>query len=150
LGAAHIDQWASSVDAATMPWGKGFVGAGVNLLQWDPSIYTDYSAGSGVAYTCSVETQMTTGGVPDVQKQLTEVQVEGQGTWEVILKYRQTAGSAWTSLSLGSVVAPGKLYPTLANMPIYRERVVRLKADSASTLRFRSIGLVEDVVGVPG
>lgn len=150
LGQAVIDQGASMTDAATQPWAKGFIGASHRLLQWDPSIYTDFSAsGSSSGCTCVVEYRPVSSG--EVERQLQEVWIEAQGVWTVVLKYRQLLDGAWSTVSLGTVDTGtsgfAKVYPSLANMPVYRDRVIQIQATSASNVRFRAMAVKEITVG---
>ena len=149
LGYVEIDQGASALDEATQPWGKGFVSAGARLLQVDPSLYTD-GTGSGTtsAYTCRVETKPGFGGYdPTVEKQCREVHVYGTGDWTVKLKSRSGPDASWTTTTLGTVTAPGRVYPSLSNMPSYTERTFLCEASSASGVRWASIAVDEVPVG---
>lgn len=149
LGTATIDQGASTTDAATQPWAKGFLAAGSLVLQWDPSVYTDATASNATAaFTCSIETQPSSDPDPRMLKQLNGVDVDGSGTWTVSYRYRNAPGGSWTTVSDGAwtVAAPGRFdFPPSEN--VYREFVVRLSGSSSSSLKFRSLEVDVDVVG---
>lgn len=152
IGYAEIDQGASAVDAADMPWGKGFFGAGARLMQHDPSVYTDQTTTSNTdrsSYVVAVETKPSTGIDASLEKQCREVHLDGTGSWTVKLKTRTGPDGSWTTTTLGTVTAPGKVCPSLANMPAYTERVVRCETVSASGVRWRSVSIDEVPVGEP-
>lgn len=139
LGSATIDQGASAVDAATMPWGKQFVGVGKRVLQWDPSVATDATDGStNAAFVCAVETPPICPD-PSLQHHVHEVQVEGVGSYDIIVKGRNTPSSSYTSHVVGSVTAPGRKRVNPQTVPAYRELAVRLEANSTTALRFKSL-----------
>lgn len=149
-GYAHIDQGASTFDETSMPWGKGFLGAGSRVVQEDPSEYVDItSASTSSTFDCAIETKPSTGADASIEKQIHEVGIDGTGSWTVKLKYRSGPDASWSTATLGTVSAPGKVYPSLDNMPAYRERVIRCEAESDPGLRWRSVSIDERPVGMP-
>lgn len=152
VGFAEIDQGASTLDEDDMPWGKGFFAAGARLMQHDPSLYVDQastSPGDEDSFVCAIETKPSTGIDSSIEKQCREVAIDGTGSWTVKLKTRSGPDAAWTTTTLGDISAPGKVFPSLANMPVYRECVIRCEAVSASGLRWRSVAIDEVPVGEP-
>lgn len=153
LGQADVDQGASTVDAATMPWGKSFLAAGSLILQIDPSIVTDAVSNIGnTAFTCKVETQPSSGGDPSAHKQLNGIEVEGVGSYTPYYRYRDPGAGTWTTVTeptpgAWTFTAPGRFDFPLSSVT-YRERVVGISATAASTLRFKSILVDESTVAV--
>jgi hypothetical protein len=119
-----------------------FYGLGNQMVELTDGVYTDSSG----AFTCAIETKPDYQQAPEAEKQASAAYVDGRGTWEVILRYRNGPDEAWTEVSAGNVAAPGwAFFPS----NVYRERVVRLVGTPSSTLRFRGIELDERVTGVP-
>lgn len=158
LGAAVIDQGASTVDASTQPWGKGFVAVGSNVLQWDPSVYTDATSSIATgSFTCAVETPPLTNDMdPLTTKRISEISIEGAGDWTLKIRGRNTPDATWTehtltgALTAGAVTAPsGRKYIDPTAVPEYRELAIVASATAASTLRFKSIGYRIETVALP-
>lgn len=153
LGGAVVDQGASGFDEATMPWGKGFVAVGSNVLQWDPSVATDATgSNTTAAFTCAVETPpLTIDGDPRALKAVREVQLEGAGNWSLTVKGRDTPDGSWTSHSISGTIAAGgvprHIDPQV--VPAYREIALRVEIASATTVRFKSLGFRLETVALP-
>jgi hypothetical protein len=60
----------------------------------------------------------------------------------VKLLYRNGTGEAWTTETVGSIDAPGWVYAS-RDLPVYKERKIRLEASSASGLCIRNVGIRE-------
>lgn len=150
-GHAEVDQGASTIDQAEMPWGLGFTSAGARLLRWNPTLYVDETgSGTSTAFNCRVETKPSFGGMdPTIEKQCPWVHVYGTGSWTVKLKSRSGPDATYTTTTLGTVTAPGRIYPSLANMPAYTERTFLCEATSSSGVRWASIACEEVPVGEP-
>ncbi len=148
FGQVVLDQGASEFDAAGQPWGKGFLGAGSRLVQWDPTLFVDQTSAMATAqHTMILETAPSFAGDPGAEKQLTRVQLDGSGSATVKLRYRNAPDASWTVVTLGTVTMPGTLYPGV--LPLWREASVHVEGLSASGWRLRSIELNEDIVGMP-
>lgn len=143
-----IDQATASSDAQTQPWARCFWAAGSNILKSDASVYADAtSSGSSTAFSCVVESQPSDSGDRSVDKQITDVYVDGTGSVTVYLKTRTDPDGAWTSTDLGTISAPGWVNPGVDSLPIYRERVIGVRGNSSSTLRLKGIYFQERLLG---
>lgn len=153
LGQADIDQGASAFDADEMPWGKSFFGWGPLVVQIDPTKFKDATGPStDEYYFCRVETMPSTGADPTAEKQLNSIQVDGTGDFTPYYRYRSGPLEPWTTVTEPSAnawkfTAPGKFHFPLSHIT-YRERVVGLEAAAVAGLRFRSMEIDEDVVGL--
>jgi len=126
------------------PFGLVAVAASELLTKYDPTNYGDDNAsGDSQAFPCSIETSnFGLDETPSVTKQLIDVYVDGVGEWEVILKYRDGSGEAWKEHRIGVAQGPGWVYAD-RNAPVYKERRIRLQANSSSALRLRFVGIRE-------
>lgn len=115
------------------------------LSYYDPALYTDETASATfTAFTCAMETSPDGQESPHVLKRMLGVYVDGTGTWTVKLKHR-TGGGSYTTVTLDSVAAPGWVYA--GDVAAYQERIVRVEASSAETLRLKSLTIKEMLLG---
>ena len=145
LGAAVIDQGASTVDQTYQPWAKVFFAADNLVLQTDPSVSSDaISSSSTSPFTCRVETQINRT-EPGLTRQLLRVRNYGYGSWTHYYKWRNDPYSAWTTVTAG---APGD-WDVPPSAVEYRELIVGSSAPSTTGLRFHSFEIEEQVSGDP-
>jgi hypothetical protein len=126
------------------PFGCVVVAASELLAKYDSTLYGDDDAdGDAQPFPCSIETaNFGLDETPSVTKQLLDLYVDGVGDWTVKLKYRDGSGEAWKEATIGVAHGPGWVYAD-RNVPVYKERRIRLEAQSSSTLRLRFVGIRE-------
>ena len=126
------------------PFGCVVVAASELLTKYESSSFgDDDSSGEPHAFPCSIETSnFGLDETPSVVKQLIDVYVDGVGEWKVKLLYRDGTGEAWKETTIGVAQGPGWVYADL-DVPVYRERRIRLEAMSSPTLRLRFVGIRE-------
>lgn len=129
------------------PYGCVVVAASELLTQYKSTAYGDDDAsGDPHSFPCSIETaNFGLDETPSVTKQLIDVYVDGVGEWDVVLKYRNGSGEQWKEHRVGTSQGPGWVYANL-DVPLYRERRMRLEAQSSSGLRIRFVGIRERAV----
>lgn len=117
------------------------------LSYYDPALYADDTAlSTPLAFTCAMETSPEgAADAPAILKRLLGIYVDGTGTWTVKMKYR-TGGGAYTSVTIGTVAAPGWIHASL-DTTAYQERIIRVEALSSSTLRLKSLTIREMLLG---
>lgn len=126
------------------PFGCVVVAASEILAKYESTAYgDDDAAGVEHSFTCAIETsQSGLDDVSSVTKQLLDVYVDGVGDWTVKLLYRDGSGEAWKEEVVDVAKGPGWVYPS-RNLPVYKERKIRLEAQSSSSLRLRFVGIRE-------
>lgn len=126
------------------PFGCVVVAASDLLTKYDSTIFgDDNAAGAVVPFLCAIETNNEgLDDAPSVTKQLVDVYVDGVGDWTVSLKYRNGSGEAWQEQVVGIASGPGWVYAD-RTLPLYKERRIRLTANSSSSLRLRFVGIRE-------
>lgn len=129
------------------PMAAVVVAAGDTLAYYDSAVYGDeLTAGVTTAFPCALETAPEGADqTPFLDRQLRSVYVDGTGTWTIKLKVRD-GGGAYSTTTIGSVSAPGWVHASLES-PVYKERIIRAEADSASTLRMKSLTIREGILG---
>lgn len=127
---------------AGSPVERKYVGVNTTLCYFNTAVFTDL----GTAFNCRVATNPTDGGQPEVQKQLSQAYIDGDGnSWVVKLYYRNNPGDSWTSLTARNspINAPDMAY---WDPHTYRERYVELTVPASSTVRFRELVIYERAV----
>jgi hypothetical protein len=98
-------------------------------------------------FDCTIETEPNDLGVPETEKQMLALFVDGTGRWDLSLKFRNTPGVGdWQEIACGTVDAPGWLHLPADN--VYRERTIRLVGRASGDLTFRKIVYDERIVGL--
>ncbi len=126
------------------PFGLVAVAASELLTKYESTAYGDDDAdGESQPFPCSIETaNFGLDETPSVTKQLIDVYVDGVGQWTVKLKYRNGSGEAWKEATIGTAQGPGWVYAD-RDIPVYKERRIRLEAMSSASLRLRFVGIRE-------
>lgn len=126
------------------PFGLIVVAASEHLMKYESTAYgDDNAAGESQPFLCSIETaNFGLDEAPSVTKQLIDVYVDGVGDWTVKLKFRDGSGEEWREETVGVAKGPGWVYAT-RNLPVYKERRIRLEARSSENLRLRFVGIRE-------
>lgn len=123
--------------------GIRYFGWGTKLVQMDDTgVYTD----GGSAFTCTLEVGPEHQQMPEGEKGLSEVYLDGRGTWDVTLLGRSTPEGTFTTIH----TVTGVVAPAWVSFPLhtYRERLLRLSATASSTLCLRGLKLDERFLGV--
>ncbi len=123
------------------------VAVGDLLSYYDPALYTDETESTVfTAFTCAMETAPEGQDSPHLLKKMLSIYVDGTGTWTVKLKHR-TGGGSYSTVTLGSVAAPGWVHVASADANAYQERIVRVEATSSSSLKLKSLTIKEMLLG---
>lgn len=126
------------------PFGLMVVAASELLTKYESTAYgDDDAAGDSQPFLCSIETaNFGLDESPSVTKQLIDLYVDGVGDWTVKLKFRDGSGEPWQEAEVGVARGPGWVFAS-RELPVYKERRIRLEAPSSSTLRLRFVGIRE-------
>lgn len=127
------------VDAA--PFLYRFYGYGTKFCQYDTGTYTD----DGSNMTIAIETAPDNLGLPSTLKQMSQVYVDGEGSWTVGLYGRSNPQAAFSLIESITVDAPGWGYFGYND---YVEMTLRLSATATSSHRFRGLEVDERIIGV--
>lgn len=129
------------------PFATVAVAAGDLLEYYDSETYgDDTAAATNTAFPVALETAPEGAEeFPFIDKQLLDVYVDGTGDWTVKVKTRDGGGS-YTTTTIGTVTAPGWVHAS-SSSPVYKERIVRAEASSASGVRIKSMTIREAVLG---
>lgn len=136
-----------SVYRNTAPHAYVVAACGDLLSYYDPTLYGDETAAATTTtFTCAMESAPEGAAeTPSMLKRILSVYVDGTGTWTVKLKHR-TGGGSYTTVSLGSVAAPGWVHASL-DVAAYQERIIRAEASVASGLKLKSLTIREMALG---
>ena len=119
----------------TCPFAPTYIGCGPYLCRWLETSDNDTDTlTQGEVWSRPSEDPR-----PNEYKQIERVTINGGGTWEIYLYYRDNEADAWTNTLIGAVTAPDTVY---GDLTIYKNRsIVCVTSDPDAT--FRSVEISE-------